>query len=703
MKDNKRLDIMGLADERFIEEADPSTVRSVSKKPKFKWSTLLASAACLLLVLNIVIFAPILLRDEPLVPSGDTSETVDTTLNQIQNPSENDGADTDTDTGKAPGSTVLVGNDALIDALDKYYNGSSGNGLDKTEAEQDKSEQNSTLEDALEDLKDNISDSLGKTDVNDNQVTGISESDIIKVSKSHIFYLHKTRLYIYSINKNKSELLAMLPLSKYVEDMDELVNSLSTSGELLDKIEKLDDTICKWEMFLSSDYKTLTIIAFNNNYNSNSTGIFTFNVENAPTIELEDFKIISGKYVTSRMVNGELLLFTSYKVNRRFNKANPVSYMPFYIQNGKESLAENVYFPNAVSSPSYLMVTRLDALGLTVKESAAYLSYGDNVYVSENNIYITRTTQLSHSGKEIIVEKDIYLDGSDRWEKAPHRTDIAVIGYTDELFTNKGVVSIDGYLKDQYSFDEYNGILRTVSTTVVDKSNDFYTWYETSASLYCIDLDKMKVVASVESFAPEGEIVRSVRYEENYAYVCTSYQVVLVDPVFIFDLSDLNNITYTQTGEIDGYSSSLIDLGNGYVLGIGVGSSASTLKLEVFVESGDKVVSIDSYEITNVAFSTDYKSYYINRDLRVIGLGFYERATSSYKYLLLYFNGNELVEVVNNVISAESTDSIRGFYRDSYYYVVSSKGIYTFDVGRLENLYFNEYRDPTSPAWPPVE
>ena len=91
----------------------------------------------------------------------------------------------------------------------------------------------------------------------------------------------------------------------------------------------------------------------------------------------------------------------------------------------------------------------------------------------------------------------------------------------------------------------------------------------TNASLFVINLSDNSIRASVEGFAPEGEEVASVRFEGDKLYVCTAVIRLFSDPVFFFDLSDYENITYTDTGYIEGFSSSLINLGEGYLLGIG--------------------------------------------------------------------------------------------------------------------------------------
>ena len=92
------------------------------------------------------------------------------------------------------------------------------------------------------------------------------------------------------------------------------------------------------------------------------------------------------------------------------------------------------------------------------------------------------------------------------------------------------------------------------------------------------------------------------------------------DPVFFFDLSDVKNITYKETGTIEGYSSSLVNFGDGYLLGIGV-VNWSDFKVEVYEEKEDNVKSVCAYELNSADYSLDYKAYYIDRENQLVGLG----------------------------------------------------------------------------------
>ena len=165
-----------------------------------------------------------------------------------------------------------------------------------------------------------------------------------------------------------------------------------------------------------------------------------------------------------------------------------------------------------------------------------------------------------------------------------------------------------------------------------------------------------------------------MRFDGTMAYVCTSIE--LSDPVFFFDLSDLADITYKDTGTIDGFSSSLINIGGGYLIGIGRGNNWNSFKVEVYEQTEDGVRSVDSYELKDAYYSTEYKSYYVNRQYQLIGLGVvdyrydpkYTTSDETQRYIVLHFDGYQLVEVVNVQLSGQ-TDEVRGVYIDGYMYM----------------------------------
>ncbi len=513
--------------------------------------------------------------------------------------------------------------------------------------------------------EDNGAESIAPTDgmadyqeITDNQVEGIIEADRIKRSDTHIFYLDNNTLRIYSIDK---------------EDTTEVGSYTIYDGS--------DNFLYKWELYLSNDCKTVTVISQHytkSNSNSNSyVKLISLDVSDpANVVKKEEFSI-TGDYMSSRKIDGSILLMTEFVINKKeldFN--NEKTFLPQINEgNGSYSIpADAVVSPDNLSNNRYTVVMKLDENTLDLKGTAAYLSYSEDVYVSDNHVFLTN----------VFADKKENDDGT---VTRNSMTDISCLTYGGDSFDVKGTVTVRGYVKDQWSMDEYEGILRvfttTNATTVREKTygNNSVSAEilqtatgASNASLYCIDLSSFEIVASVIDFAPPREEIQSVRFDKETAYVCTSIE--LSDPVFFFDLSDLNNITYKDTGTIEGFSTSLINLGNGYLLGIGRGNSWSGFKVEVYEETKDDVRSVCSYELEYAEYSTDYKSYYVDRQNQLIGIGvidyeYRNRSEGASRYILLHFDGYNLVELINTSLNG-TPDHMRGVYVDGYMYMFGS-------------------------------
>jgi len=163
--------------------------------------------------------------------------------------------------------------------------------------------------------------------------------------------------------------------------------------------------------------------------------------------------------------------------------------------------------------------------------------------------------------------------------------------------------------------------------------------------------------------------------------VCTAEVITFTDPVYFFDLRDLNNITWKDTGTIEGYSTSLINVGEGYLLGIGRGGS-SALKIEVYEETEDGVVSVCVYE-RNAIYSTEYKSYLVDREKNLIGLHILDWNTGFQGYVLLHFNGYKLLEMQVIPMDCYGEGDTRAFIADDYLFVFSDAKENNFRVTQI--------------------
>ncbi len=483
-------------------------------------------------------------------------------------------------------------------------------------------------------------------EVTDNQVHGVIEADIFKRSDQYVFHLNsRDVLNVYSIAGEDSQLVGYYDLAQ------------GNDGYIFDSYYNAG-------MFLSQDCTTVTIITAAYEKIDDSSGkysclaVLNLDVTDPANITRSGLTFITGSYKSARMVDGKLLMLSNYYINQNMDFADESSYLPMVGTPGNMQCiaAEDIAFPTELSSTSYTVACLLDGKTLEVVDSAAFLSFSDEVYVSENAIYATRTyTEEDERGYNVRMSQ------------------ISCLRYDGNGLEHAGSARVKGSVKNQYSMDEHEGILRVVTSTWEQEITNGLFENVTSASnirnasLYCIDLKDFAIIASVESFAPEGESAESVRFDGNYAYVCTAEVIVLTDPVYFFDLTDLQNITYKDTGTIDGYSSSLVNFGDGFLLGIGYGSQRE-LKIEVYVETQNGVESLCSFEEL-ASFSEDYKSYFIDRENGYVGLGVYSWDRGTTEYVLLHFDGYNLREVQRLEVPC-SEQLMRAFIADGYLYVL---------------------------------
>ncbi len=641
MKNERLLNNMNLLDDKYIDEANPEKKKRKRKVNFIKLGALVACLCLMITAINLYLFIPFS-SNAPDISDYSDSEYY----------------------------PIIEKFNALSAIKPKFKNNfdkilSSFVAFGKNFAPKDDVDVNFSPDMPSEDANGNAGNE-NYQEITDNQVQGVIEGDIIKRSDKYIYYLSHGVLRVYSIEGYGSKLISEFNLCPII-----YYNSY-------DKMEDISLSSSK-EMYLSEDCKTVSIIGMCDG----KTTIVSLDVSDVTNITMKNYAMVEGYYYTSRLVEGKLLVITQKSYNQvDFSREETFVPQISYDKGAKNQLIpmDKISCPDKIISKNYTVVSLLDESTLDFSGCAGFLSFSNDVYITNNAIYATNTLREDISDTVSTKSKTV--------------TEIACVSYGDDGFEVKGKIKVDGYIKDRYSLDEYNGILRVVTTTE-SFIRKYYSFNDnesfsldsnegTSASLYCIDLASWRLAASVEKFAPKNETVRSVRFDKNYAYVCTAVQ--LTDPVFFFDLSDINNITYTETGNIEGFSTSLINLGNGYLLGIGTGNDWDTIKVEVYKESENSVVSVCSYEIENASYSLDYKSYYVDRKNQFFGFGYfdygYSYSKSDSKYVLLHFSNGELIELVNTELKGDNTEK-RAVYIDGYLYLISTEDFKV--IGILNN------------------
>lgn len=481
-----------------------------------------------------------------------------------------------------------------------------------------------------------------------NQVAGVTEGDLLKRSDKYAFYLvpHSgLQLRVYSLNGSDSSLV-----SEYTVNHPEYGYYYGTC-----------------EMYLSEDCNTVTVITegYGKTTGQRYTVVTSLDVSDVNNIKEKGCVYVSGFYISSRLTDGNLLLFTNFCVNSKPDFSDEAQFLPQAgTPDGLKSIsASNVIFDENATSARYTVVCAIDQSSLEITSDYAFLDYSREVYVSENSIYLTHA--YSAYGEE------------NEGVSYAQKTNINCISYTQGTLEYVNKATVAGFVLNQYSMDEYDGTLRVVTevnrTTKKSLKTDTYS----GACLYCIDLKSFAICASFEEFSPDGEKVFSVRFDKNTAYVCTAFAYELKDPVFAIELSDLDNITCKDTGTITGYSLSLTKFRDDTLLGVGYGSSRSELKIELYCETENGVESVAALE-KSCNFSQEYKAYFIDAEKGLIGLSIHDYETDEYCFILVLFDGFEM-NIVESVTLEKwsANDYTRAAYADGYIYVFSEYG---FDV-----------------------
>ncbi len=543
-------------------------------------------------------------------------------------------------------------------------------------------------------------------EMTNNQTAGVIESDLCKRSDQYAYYLNYVTAesaIVKDENGNETKVTYashyLIEVYSIAKEDSALVASYAVYPEEGTTFKGYEE---EGELFLSTDCRTLTVLTpcYDTEQKLLYTSLVSLDVTDVNRIAEQNRMYVSGSYVSSRMTEETLLLVSNFSVKSRTDFSDEAQFLPQTGTRGDMTSLplSDIILPDEATSASYTVVCSLDPKTLSVSDCEAFLSYSEEVYVSAENLFVTRSYST--------VRTDLY-EGCTVTLTYPV-TEIYRVAYgADGDLDLKDSAVVTGTVNDQYSMDEYEGVLRVFTTGTYDSvryqyekegydnvTKDERADYGITANLYCFDVETMTLKASVEGFAPLGESVMSARFDGDTAYVCTAvvYEVVAEDPVFQFDLSDYSHITYTDTGTIPGYSLSLITFTDGTLLGIGYGEDLDSLKISLYREEDGTVVSVAEYARDYAMFSDNFKAYFIDAENGLIGLGVfysqYDEETQTWLnfsgYLLLRFDGYDLVTVAEIDNSASGTyDRMRADYEDGYLYLFSQYAFEAIDIGGM--------------------
>lgn len=652
MKKKQWAQTFSLIDEKYVEEADPAhDAGRISAARRIRRRVIAIAACAAAVFLGLVLFIPYR-TEEPDVSryAGNEYYAVIQRLQyaQMREPRYRNNLDyllSNSISGKdvTNGSNGTV---VLPDGRNYYYDGITDDGTVNTDNANTGSYRETT----------------------DNQVAGAIEGDLLKRTDTRIYHMDVSDavLRVYSLQGENSVLLGSFDLTQ----------AWTVSG--YDIVGGYDT-----EMYLSADGRHVTVVTgirLPGKSGYDTCTVILLDVTDPAAIRTEKQVVLSGTVVTSRLTgDGQtLLLMTSLDAGGARDYTNTLEFVPCVDRGDGQGMcpltADRITVPAEVGGTVYSTLTVFDAETLEVRDSRSVLGGSlDAVYVNDRTVYLAWRYTLTETV------------GLNRVRRV--RTGILGIACDGGELTVRGSVALDGVLHNQYSMDERDGILRVVTGTdtmrytaaeLVGQNNAGITRH-VNANLYCVSLaaDGWEVVGQDIGFAPDGESPQSVRFDGQYAYVCTAVTATLTDPVYFFDLSDPAHITRKDTGTIVGFSHSLVQLPDGNLLGLGTGSTNGVFKAEVYAESAAGVTSVCTWTRAT-RFSRNYKAYLIDREAGLFGVPLYGT------YVLLRYDGHTLTPVLEAEMPGSwrnSPDFVRAFLADGWLYIFNGDSMTVRAVG----------------------
>lgn len=465
------------------------------------------------------------------------------------------------------------------------------------------------------------------------QVEGVDEADIIKNDGEYIYCIINTSLYVLDVRDPQN---------------------MKVAAVITDDFALTDYYAYYLDLFYDSDTKTLSVIS--NYYYGGSdviypsepiifdegsgtasvqgsygypsqecTKIVTYDVSDAYAPEEIRTFYQEGYYISSRRIDDTVYLVTSQSLWYD-SAAAPEELIPS-ISDGKDNWteipAQDIYIVNPDYANTFTIVSAVDTRNVdSAAVTQAVIGQGTVVYASTDTLYIAATVwdeknyqtyedfSLVYQGGDVPVSSDDDV----------YKTKILAFSITGGTLSAKASGTVNGTLLNQYSMDEYQGYLRTATT-----SGGWMT--DTSNNIYVLD-ENLDTVSGLTGLAP-GEQIYSARFDGDRIYLVTFEQV---DPFFVIDASDPHSLTVLGKLKIPGYSNYMQMLGDNLVLAIGNttytnGDSVipAGLKIAIFDVTDptdptlkSSLIYGDSYGYSEVQYNP--KALLLNQSRGLIGL-----------------------------------------------------------------------------------
>jgi uncharacterized secreted protein with C-terminal beta-propeller domain len=244
------------------------------------------------------------------------------------------------------------------------------------------------------------------------------------------------------------------------------------------------------------------------------------------------------------------------------DKAPLDDWLPQITLNGKPSKIDcsDVSRPDSFSGASLVTVLSFELGGSTLShgQPTSLFADGDTVYGSGPNLYLANDQHW------------FAWRGPLAWQQAPHKeaTDLYQFDITAPKPVYVAGGSVPGWLLNQYSLSEHNGVLRAATTSTPPWQTTLQgTPAKSSSTVYTLQRSggELRQIGQVGGLG-QGERIYAVRFVGPVGYVVTFRQT---DPLYTVDLSDPRHPRVMGELKIPGYSAYLHPISDKRIVGVG--------------------------------------------------------------------------------------------------------------------------------------
>jgi inhibitor of cysteine peptidase len=483
------------------------------------------------------------------------------------------------------------------------------------------------------------------------QVYGVDEADTVKTDGELIFIVSGNSVMIVSAHPEDSmEAIAVIEPSD-VLGFEQSEVRLSVSGIYLweDKLVVVADVYEYEEVFDLWAY----LLPTTRSVNCQRAIVSVFDLADPSEPLLESSTGVSGSHLATRMIDGIVYMVAQWGI---FNVDRNVFIPKVWSQDSREDIrAEQIYYDGETQcSDAFVNLMAVDISDGKHKEMSVVTGYASTVYMSLNALYLSYQKWVGD-----LTQVDDSLAPED---ESTTRTTIHKVEVNGLRMRAVASGEVKGWLLDQFSMDEKDGMLRVATTT---------SWSSRENNVYILGAD-MSTIGSLEGLAPTERIYAS-RFLGDTLYLVTFRQV---DPLFVIDLSVSSKPVVLGELKIPGFSSYLHPVSEGFVLG--VGSQDGCVKLSLFdVSSPANPTEADNYVLDSHSWTpvtSDHKALLYDpvRGLLVMPI-------TTYDYTVSY-TSQSAAWAFN--VSAEGGISLWGkiVHEDADYYSHVERSLYIDDT-----------------------